>query len=137
MIPRQTTALVETHCAGLEAAANAMEAAGIGCAPVTGHADRLRRMAFDLRADAARGVIPSRYEMVGEREMVETYPKAIAAALERPEVKQVSHLLRKYSLEITSIDSVAAFDLKLRAAAMPLSDRIVLKSSLLRAGLIS
>ena len=136
MIARQTTALVETHCCALEAAADAMEANGIGCAPVVGHADRLRRMAFDLRADAARGVIPSRYEMVGEREMVEANPTAIKAALDRPDVKQVAHLLRRHAIVIDKIESIVDFDIKLRASACPLHDRIVLKSTLMRAGLL-
>jgi hypothetical protein len=136
MIPRQTTALVETHCCALEAAANAMEAAGIGAMPVVGHADRLRRMAYDLRASAAAGIIPDRYTMVGERDMVETNPKAIAAAMDRPDMKAVAHLLRRYAIEITKVESVVDFDLKLRAAATPLSDRLILKSTLMRSGLL-
>jgi hypothetical protein len=137
MIARQVTAMVETHCAALEAAADNMASVGIGCAPVVGHADRLRKMAFDMRAEAAAGVVPSSYKLTGAREMVEATPAVIAAALERPDVKQVQHLLRRYGIEITKVDTVEAFDIKLRAQAMPLSDRIVLKSSLLRAGLTS
>jgi hypothetical protein len=136
MIPRQTTALVETHCCALEAAANAMEAAVIGAMPVVGHADRLRRMAFDLRADAAKGIIPSRYEMQGVIEVSAASPEVIKAALDRPDVKSVSHLLRRYGIEITKVESVVDFDLKLRAQACPLSDRLILKSSLMRAGLV-
>jgi hypothetical protein len=136
MIARQITAMVETHCAALEAAANAMEAAGIGAMPVVGHADRLRRMAFDLRADAAKGIIPSRYEMQGVTEVSAASPEVIKAALERREVKQVAHLLRKHSIEITAVQSIVDFDSKLRAAACPLQDRLLLKSTLLHAGLL-
>jgi hypothetical protein len=114
-----------------------MGAAGIGLVPVTGHVDRLKRMAYDLRADAAKGIIPDRYTMVGERDMVETNPTAIKAALERREVKQGAHLLRRYGIEIDKVDTVEAFDIKLRAQACPLSDRLILKSTLMRAGLIS
>jgi hypothetical protein len=136
MIPRQTTALVESHCQALEACADQMSAAGIGLVPVVGHVDRLKRMAYDLRASAAAGIIPDRYTMVGERDMVAASPEVIRAALERPDVRSVSHLLRKYAIEITAVQSVNDFDLKLRAQACPLSDRLVLKSSLMRAGLV-
>jgi hypothetical protein len=114
-----------------------MSAAGIGLVPVVGHVDRLKRMAYDLRAEAAKGIIPDRYTMVGEREMVETNTTAIKAALDRPDMKAVAHLLRRYAIEITKVETLADFDLKLRAQACPLSDRLVLKSSLMRAGLLS
>jgi hypothetical protein len=113
-----------------------MSAAGVGCAPTNGHADVLRAMAYRLRAEAAQGTIPSSYSMSGEKQMPEATPAVIAAALERPDVKQVQHLLRKYSIAIDKIESVIDFDIRLRAVAMPLHDRIVLKSTLMRSGLL-
>lgn len=49
---------VEPHCSALEGCAAAMEAAGIGAEPKSGHAAVLRRMASSMRAEAAIGKIP-------------------------------------------------------------------------------
>src|SRR5262245_9751957 len=50
---------VEPHAAGLESCAAAMEAAGIGGDLTNGHVVYLRKMAGDLRSQAARGRLPS------------------------------------------------------------------------------
>jgi hypothetical protein len=136
MIASMARQIVEPCAAALESCAESMSAAGIGLVPVVGHVDRLKKMAWDLRAAAERGELPSSYTMVGAKEMVEATPAVIAAALERPDVRSVSHLLRRYGIEITKVESVIDFDIKLRAQACPLSDRLVLKSSLMRAGLV-
>ena len=54
-------AKVETHASELEKIAAGMEADGIGGDPRRGHAVMLREMAGDLRANAARGVLPSTF----------------------------------------------------------------------------
>jgi hypothetical protein len=137
MIAAQLRNMIESHALALEGCANNMEAAGVGCANEGGYVTHLRCMAWHLRKSADAGVLPDTYSMVGEREMVEANPTAIKAALETPAVRQVQHLLRKYSLTIDKIETVADFDIKLRAQAAPLHDRIVLKSTLMRAGLLS
>ena len=136
MISQQICNLVEPHALALEGAADAMQAAGIGAVPTHGHADVLRGMAYRLRAEAAAGIVPSTFKMQGVTEVTAASPEVIKAALERPDVKSVSHLLRRYAIEITKVESVVDFDLKLRAQACPLSDRLILKSSLMRAGLV-
>ena len=54
-------ALVEPHALRLEAAADAMDKAGIGGHPVRGHVAVLRSMAANMRADAAVGKLPNAY----------------------------------------------------------------------------
>ncbi len=58
-------ARVEPHCAACEAAADSMEQAGVGVAPVSGHTHHLRRMASAMRQDAAGGKLPSSYRDSG------------------------------------------------------------------------
>jgi len=55
-------AKVEKHANELEKAADHMDAAGIGGHPTRGHAAVLRDMAGDLRAAAAKGVLPATYD---------------------------------------------------------------------------
>jgi hypothetical protein len=142
MIARQTVALVEPHAAALEACADGMSAAGIGCPPSTGYADRLRAMAYRLRADAANGILPSSYIMTGNKEMTDTSSeatlKAISAAMNTVECKATAHYFRKHGLTIEKIESVQEFDAKLRARQLPipLHERLAMKSALLRAGLL-
>jgi cold shock CspA family protein len=52
---------VEPHALRLEAAADKMDAGGIGGHPTRGHAAILRDMAGSMRADAARGKMPNEY----------------------------------------------------------------------------
>jgi hypothetical protein len=136
MIAAQMRQLVEPCAAALEACATGMEAAGIGCANPGGHIYHLRAMAWSLRKSAEAGIVPDSYRMSGEKQMVEATPAVIQAALERREVKQVAHLLRKHSIVIDKVESIVDFDIKLRAAACPLQDRLLLKSTLLHAGLL-
>lgn len=56
---------VEPHAVNLEAAADKMEAAGIGCAQASGHVSHLRRMAASMRSSAHQGTIPSSYHDSG------------------------------------------------------------------------
>jgi hypothetical protein len=53
-----TRAIVEPHAAALEACSAAMQAAGIGLHPTTGHVGLVRRLADSMRADAAQGKLP-------------------------------------------------------------------------------
>jgi hypothetical protein len=57
---------VESHAARLEGCADAMEADGIGGDPNSGHALILRRMASDLRSDAARGRLSGSFHAAAE-----------------------------------------------------------------------
>jgi hypothetical protein len=105
------------------------------------NADRLRCMAFRLRADAAQGILPSSYSMVGVKEtemqnVLDGTPAAISAALATPECKEVNHILKKFSISIERVETVGEFDLRIRAKAVPLSSRLQLKAALVRAGLL-
>lgn len=51
-------AMVKPHSDALRSAADAMEAAGIGCHASRGHALALRKMAANMDADAAKGSVP-------------------------------------------------------------------------------
>ena len=51
--------VVEPHAQACEAAADGMEAAGIGTHPTMGHVSALRRIAGSLRAAAAMGALPT------------------------------------------------------------------------------
>ncbi|WP_051382431.1 DUF6582 domain-containing protein [Bradyrhizobium sp. Tv2a-2] len=53
-----TRAMVEPHCAALDACHAAMAAAGVGVHPGSGHVHVLRRMSDSMRAEAAIGKIP-------------------------------------------------------------------------------
>ena len=55
-------AKVEPVAIELERAADNMEAAGIGGHPTRGHAVLAREMAADIRANAAKGVLPSAFD---------------------------------------------------------------------------
>src|ERR1700726_540487 len=52
--------VVEPHAVAIESCAASMEAAGLG-GGLHGHVETLRHMAGCMRADAARGTVPSIY----------------------------------------------------------------------------
>jgi hypothetical protein len=84
-------------------------------------------------------LVPETYTMQGAREMsepTEMQTLAIKAALETPICRQVKHLLNKYAIVIDRVEAVGSFDARVRDRAMPLSDRITIKASLLRAGIL-
>jgi hypothetical protein len=138
--------LVEPHAVALEACADAMSAAGIGCAHTGGYVTHLRCMAGSMRASAARGEIPSAYTstMIGAKETDmpadtdDKTLKAIQAAMNSVECKATAHYFRKHGLTIEKIETVGEFDARLRARALPipLHERLAMKSALLRAGLL-
>jgi len=140
MIASMARQIVEPCAAALEACAENMSAAGIGLVPIVGHVDRLKKMAWDLRAAAERGEVPSSYTMVGMKETdmgtTDTTVKAISAAMASTEMKGVMHIIRKHSIVIEKVEDVGAFDLRIRARAIPLHERLAMKSALLRAGLL-
>lgn len=70
-------ARVEPHASRLEAAADMMQAAGVGLHMPFGHADHLRRMAHSMRADAAVGKVPHEFH---DAAFAATYPFLGAAA---------------------------------------------------------
>jgi hypothetical protein len=58
--------MIEPHAAAIESCADAMEADGIGGDPNNGHAVVLRKMAGDLRSDAARGRLSGSFHASAE-----------------------------------------------------------------------
>jgi hypothetical protein len=94
---------VEPHASACEAAADSMEAAGIGADPQNGHAAVLRRMAGQMRAAAAVGKIPHIFRD-------HDYP-AYAAADTKADDPKVKDL----EAQVKSLESVVK-DLKASAA---------------------
>jgi hypothetical protein len=58
---------IEPHARRLEEISDKMDAAGIGGHPVNGHVVTLRRMAADLRANAARGKLADAFLAAAEK----------------------------------------------------------------------
>jgi hypothetical protein len=136
MIAQQVRGLIEPHAAALEACADQMEASGVGCANPGGHIHHLRAMAWSLRKSAEAGIVPDTYRMSGEKQMVEVNPTAIAAAMSSTEMRGVASILRKHSIVVEKVEDVSSFDLKIRARAIPLHERLAMKSAMLRCGLL-
>jgi hypothetical protein len=164
---------VEPHAAKLEGCADAMEAAGIGGDPNNGHAVILRRMAGDMRAEAAGGRMPARWSVYAAAEKTTQAAPAVdvaaevakvmgpitdalkvmgtqiadlkasaAATVPAPERKtlasNITHLLAKSGIEIPSAEGAKLDMGKLDAAlkSLPVGQRLEVKTSLARAGLI-
>ena len=101
---------VEKHASELEKAADHMEAAGIGGHPSRGHAAILRNMAGDLRANAARGVMPAVFDGFYAAADVRTDKVDVEGA--------VKAAVEKVSAEFTKqIDDVKAAAAKAKAEA--------------------
>jgi hypothetical protein len=150
--------MVEPHAAALESCAASMEAAGIGGAP-HGHVAFLKNMAASMRADAARGTVPSIYRndspftaaaenSQGSNAMKDFRPASIFASdgekfnLSVQAMKQtghyrsIAHLLDRATISIERPLSVAELDEKLAGAGLQTSDRLSIKCNLSRAGLL-
>jgi hypothetical protein len=147
---------VEPHAVALESCATSMEAAGIG-GGLHGHVEFLRHMAGRLRADAARGTVPSVYRNdspftaaaeQGSTAMKDFRPASIFASdgekfnLSVQAMKQTGHyrsiayLLKRENIEIHRPVSIAELDEALAKSALATSDRLNVKCCLSRAGLL-
>jgi hypothetical protein len=131
---------VEPHAMGLEFAARDMERDGIGGDPNNGHAVILRKMAGDLRAQGARGVLPHSYNSAGSN---------LYASAEQPTNYGVSGTLRacaEAGLKMPAGNRFASVEELDRALTLAfagnkspsaLSNRIELKSKLFAAGMVA
>lgn len=92
---------------GLEAQAAKMEAAGVGTHPTHGHVRHLRTMASALRADAAAGTMPQRFDGIsaeGDRTPpANAMETAITAAM-----KTVTDQLAAFGTQINDLKAAAA-----------------------------
>ncbi len=96
-------AKVEPVASELEKAADNMEAAGIGGHPTRGHVAIAREMAADIRANAAKGVLPSAFDQL------------YAAA----DVHAASGRVKVSAADVEqALGSVAGFSAPLRAAVI-------------------
>jgi hypothetical protein len=91
---------VEQHAKELEKAADHMDAAGIGGDPVRGHAAVLRDMAGDLRANAARGVMPAVYNRFYAAAEAKTETKVDVAAEVKAAAEKVTAEMTKQLTEL-------------------------------------
>jgi hypothetical protein len=80
---------IEPHAAAIESCACAMEAAGVGAAPQSGHAAVLHRMASSMRSESAVGKVPHifrdhdyPYSAAADKNDMADVEKAIAKAVE-------------------------------------------------------
>jgi hypothetical protein len=149
---------VEPHAAAVDSCAASMEAAGIG-GGLHGHVETLRQMAGCMRADAARGTVPSIYrndspftaageKLQGNNAMKDFRPASIFASdgekfnLSVQAMKQTGHyrsiayLLKREKIEIHRPVSIAELDEALAKSALATSDRLNVKCCLSRAGLL-
>lgn len=101
---------VEPHATALEGCANAMEAAGIGGDPSNGHAVVLRKMAGDMRAEAAGGRMPARFSMYAAADKPATVDTAALTAQITALVKPLSDGLAAMSTKLADLQAAAAKD---------------------------
>jgi hypothetical protein len=124
---------VEPHAAKLESIADAMEADGIGGDPNNGHAIALRKMAGQMRADAAQGRMPSSLHAAAAAPGAN---KALASALRacRYAGVVVPESGRFASLEQLNAALDLAFD---KALPLSLDKRMELKAHISAAGMLA
>lgn len=117
---------VEPYAASLESCAAAMEASGVGADPNSGHAVVLRRMAGEMRAEAALGKVPHSFRSsgyyAGAAAVAELRPsdeveKAVTKALEANATKQAE---KDAAAEKKITDAIAAS----AAATKDVSDKL-------------
>lgn len=155
-------AKVEKHAAELEKAADHMDAAGIGGHPTKGHAVMLRRMAADLRANAAKGELPAVFDQFNaaadtDSEMSARQARMLAHGRGRPltmleavraagddqgRLTALSNLRARsqrlgYKIPDDSVVDLDELNRAIAAGHGSISDRIALKSDLARYSLIS
>jgi hypothetical protein len=124
---------VEPHAAQLENLAAEMEAAGIGGDPNNGHAVVLRKMAGQMRADAAQGRMPSALRAAAPAPGAS---KALASALRacRDAGVVVPDSGKFASLEQLNAELDRAFD---KAMPLSLDKRMQLKAQISAAGMLA
>lgn len=109
---------VEPHASKMEACADSMEAAGIGGDPHNGHAVVLRKMAGQMRAEAAQGRMPSTYSG--------GYMYGAAAVATLPVVDTAAEVAKAVAALVTPLtDKLAAMGTQLtdlKAAAFKASE---------------
>lgn len=94
---------VEPHAVALEGCANAMEAAGIGTDSNNGHAVMLRKMADNMRAEAAQGRVPSSWSMYAAAEKL-----AANATVTVDVAAEVAKLIAPISASIAAMTTAIA-----------------------------
>ena len=112
------------HADALDKVADGMQAAGIGLHPTLGHVALLRRMAGAMRADAAGGKVPHEFS-----DRASMYAGAI-----QPLPGAVIRTLSAAKLPTDRAIPVSEFDDAVRAAGLDISDRLIAKRTLERAG---
>ena len=150
--------MVEPHAAALESCAAAMEAAGIG-GGLHGHVEFLRHMTSSMRAEAARGTVPSAYHTgspftaaaensQGSNAMKDIRPASIFASdgskfnfnieamKQTGHYRSIAYLLKRENIEIHRPVSIAELDEAFAKSALATSDRLNVKCCLSRAGLL-
>lgn len=107
---RSVMDMVEPHAAALEAAATAMETAGVGVAAASGYVATLTRMAGQMRADAALGRVPSSVSYscyAGAEKAPEATPAPVPAAVPAIDAAAIAKAVA---------DAVAPLNAKIEAA---------------------
>jgi hypothetical protein len=152
--------LVEPHAAAVESCAASMEAAGLGGGP-HGHVEMLKRMAACMRADAARGTVPSVYhggsttagaeKSQGNNGMPtdkifrnasifasegSKFNLNIEAMKQTAHYRSIAYLLKRENIEIHRPVTIAELDDAFAKSALATSDRLNVKCCLSRAGLL-
>jgi hypothetical protein len=136
--------VVAKHAQRLEAAADAMTSDGIGQHLTSGHAVVLRRMASSMRAEAAAGALPSRWNdsIYGSADTQSDRILRVESSDGSPPIQGgglpsvIAHMLtsRQVSMPATGSVRLAELDGVLASAGMPPDQKIAVKRSLQLAG---
>jgi hypothetical protein len=152
---------VEPHAAAVDSCAASMEAAGIG-GGLHGPVETLRHMAGCMRADAARGAVPSVYhggstftagaeKSQGNNGMPtdkifrnasifasdgSKFNLNIEAMKQTGHYRSIAYLLKREKIEIHRPVTIAELDEALAKSALATSDRLNVKCCLSRAGVL-
>lgn len=116
---------IERHAAGAENLAASMAKDGVGLADRSGHVAILKRMASDLRAQAARGITPSGFESMYAA--AATLPAMTASARHTLEKSGLAFLLAAGS---TDTIALADLDASLKEVGASVTDRMTVKELL-------
>jgi hypothetical protein len=138
---------IEPHAARLEAAADKMDAADIGGHATKGHAAILRDMASCMRADAARGRMPSEYpgglyavaaaDVAPKKKPLLTPMEATQAKQENvPLVAQILATAARMNVDIDPTKVIDVPTLNRQLSGRSVDERLAIKSMLARLHLI-
>ncbi len=109
---------VATHAAALNKCADDMEADGVGCHATNGHVTHLRRVAAHMTAEAAKGVVPGRfnhYESMASAAITGVAP-VISPVEPSPDLAAAKETINQLTDKLASLTTVVA-DMKASAAA--------------------